>query len=116
MALAIGEVPHGLWQEGHPETALVIPLPPQNGGAIGWGGVWLSFAADFGDVVLRTAVWNDATKAWTVGQLKVPAAGGRVNLGIRDGDSKVSVGRLKASAADTGVYPVGWMLETTLKA
>jgi hypothetical protein len=115
MALAIGTVAPGFLADDK-ANATVIPLPPQNGGAFGWGGVWLSFGADFGDVTLRTAVWNDVTKAWTVGQLKVPAAGGRINLGIKDGDSKVSVGRIKTGPTDTGTWPCSWLLEAVLKA
>lgn len=115
MALVIGEVKPGLL-DGHPENGTLIPLPPQNGGAVGWGTVYLSFGSDFADALLRIAVFNDVSKAWTVTSLKVPQAGGRVGVGIRDGDSKVSVGRVKASATDTGMCPVGYLIETTLKA
>lgn len=113
MALVIGEVKPG-FLDGHPENGTVIPLPPQNGGAIGWGGVYLSFASDFGDATLRTAVWNSG--AWRVGELKVTQAGGRVTLNIQDGDQKVSVGRIKADEKDTGMCPVSYLIEATLKA
>lgn len=113
MALVIGEVKPGFLADD-PKTATMILLPPQNGGAVGWGSVYLSFGCDFGDATLRTAVWNGG--AWRIGELKVTSTGGRVSLPIRDGDQKVSVGRVKAGATDPGTCPVGYMIETTLKA
>jgi hypothetical protein len=113
MALVIGEVKSGFLADG-PQFGTLIPLPPQNGGAIGWGGVYLSFACDFGDATLRTAVYNNG--AWRIGELKVASTGGRVSLPIRDGDQKVSIGRVKSGSADLGNCPVGYMIETTLKA
>lgn len=113
MALVIGEVKPG-FLDGHPEYATVIPLPPQNGGAVGWGAVYVSFAADFGDALLRVAVWNAG--AWRISELPVTAAGGRATVAVRDGDQKLSVGRLKANDKDTGSSPVAYMIETTLKA
>lgn len=115
MALVIGSVPTGFLADGA-EHALVIPLPPQHGGAVGWAEVYVSFAADFGNPRLRVAIWSDATKSWRVSTLDLQSAGTRVNIQILDGDSKVSVGRVKTGASDTGVCPIGWLLETTLKA
>lgn len=114
MALVIGEVRPGFLADDI-ATATLIPLPPQNGGAVGWGGVYVSFGADFADAVLRIAVWGSGS--WRVTeQLKVPSAGGRVAVPIQDGDEKLSVGRVKASATDTGRCPVGYMIEAVLKA
>ena len=113
MALVIGDVKPGFLTDGK-DRATVIPLPPQNGGALGWGQVYLSFASDFGDAYLRIAVFNAGS--WRVDHLVVKAAGPRVNYAIRDGDEKVSVVRERAGTADTGTFPVGWMLEATLKA
>lgn len=113
MALVIGEVKPGFLTDGKDRTT-VIPLPPQNGGAVGWGQVYLSFASDFGDAYLRIAVFNGGS--WRVDHLVVKSAAGRVNYAIRDGDEKVSVVRERAGVADTGTFPVGWMIETTLKA
>ncbi|MFD9128672.1 hypothetical protein [Kitasatospora sp. NPDC059571] len=115
MALVIGTIDPG-FLDGHPENGTLIPLPPQNGGAVGWGPVYLSFGSDFGDALLRVAVWNDTAKAWRITNLQVAAAAGRAGIAIQDGDSKVSVARLKASATDTGLCPVGYLIETTLKA
>jgi hypothetical protein len=114
MALVIGDVRPG-FLDGHPENGTLIPLPPQNGGAIGWGQVYVSFASDFGDALLRIAVWNSGS--WRVEPpLKVTSNGGRVTLAIRDGDQKISVGRLRVDEKDAGICPVGYMIETTLKA
>ncbi|KIF00848.1 hypothetical protein PL81_38690 [Streptomyces sp. RSD-27] len=114
MALVIGEVKAG-FLDGHPENGTTIPLPPQNGGAIGWGQVYVSLASDFGDALLRIAVWNGGS--WRVEPpLKVASSAGRVTLAVRDGDQKISVGRLKADERDAGVCPVSYMIETTLKA
>ncbi|GAA5021932.1 hypothetical protein [Kitasatospora paranensis] len=115
MAIVIGTIGPG-FLDGHPENATLIPLPPQNGGAVGWGPVYLSFGSDFGDAQLRVALWNDTSRGWRIATVQVPAAGGRVGVGIQDGDSKASVGRVKASATDTGLCPVGYLIETTLKA
>lgn len=116
MALVIGSVPRGF---SGPGDALVIPLPPKNGGAIGWGDVFLSFASDFATVVrLRIAVWNDQAGYWNriIDSFDVPKDGGRVNLLINEGDSKVSVYRVSSGPDDpSGDAPVGWMLETTLR-
>lgn len=114
MALVIGEVRPGFLADDI-ANATLIPLPPQNGGAVGWGSVYVSFGADFADAVLRVAIWGKGS--WRVTeQLKVPSTGGRVTVSIQDGDEKLSVGRVKASPTDTGKCPVGYMIETTLKA
>lgn len=116
MAIAIGEVKPGLLADDK-GNATLIPLPPQNGGAVGWGNVYLSFGSDFGDVTLRIAVWNANTKAWRITQkVLVPAAGNRVGVIINDGDQKVSVGRVATDASDKGTSPCGYLIETTLKA
>lgn len=117
MALGFGDVPRGFGGDtGDLSQYAVIPLPPQNGGAFGWGTGYLSFATDFQDAKLRVAIWNDAGAWWRVEELTVKANGGRVNVALQDGDSKVSVGRKKLNAADTGQQPVGWLYEIILKA
>jgi hypothetical protein len=114
MALVIGEIKPGFLADDRGHGTL-IPLPPQNSGAIGWGQVFLSFGSDFGDVVLRVAVYNSVSNAWRVAdQVKVPSQGGRASISIQDGDQKVSVGRVKNGAADTGAWPCSWMVEATL--
>ncbi|WP_431683446.1 hypothetical protein [Kitasatospora sp. KL5] len=115
MALVIGDVKPG-FLDGHPENSTLIPLPPQNGGAVGWGPVYLSFGCDFGDAQLRIAVWNENSRSWRVSSLTVTAAGGRVGVPVQDGDSKVSVARVKASATDTGLCPIGYLVEAILRA
>ena len=116
MALVIGEIKPGFVADDRANGTL-IPLPPQNGGAVGWGPVYLSFGCDFGDVVLRVAVYNSNTKAWRITEkLPVPVLGDRVSVQIQDGDQKVSVGRVQNGATDKGTAPVGYMIETTLKA
>ena len=116
MALVIGEIKPGLLADDKANGTL-IPLPPQNGGALGWGAVYLSFGSDFGDVTLRIAVYNTKTKAWRITQkLPVPQAGDRVSVPIQDGDAKVSVGRVATDPTDKGTWPCSYMLETTLKA
>lgn len=121
MALVIGSVPHGFGvNDDDPSTAVLIPLPPQNGGAIGWGNVFLSFGADFGasfgDSKLRVAIFNTNYNAWRLETVEPKTNAGRVNVNILDGDSKVSVKRVKNGAGDLGNNPIGWMLETTLRA
>ncbi|MCU7820640.1 hypothetical protein [Kitasatospora sp. DSM 101779] len=115
MALVIGRIEPG-FLDGHPENATLVPLPPQNGGAVGWGPVYLSFGCDFGDAQLRIAVWNDTSRSWRVSALTVTSAGGRVGVPVQDGDSKVSVGRVKTSATDTGTCPIGYLIEAVLRA
>jgi hypothetical protein len=116
MAIAIGEIKPGFLADDKAHGTL-IPIPPPNGGAIGWGPVWLSFGVDFADVILRVAVYNSTARAWRiVEKLPVPQLGGRINIPIQDGDQKVSVGRVKDGPTDNGTAPVGWLLETTLHA
>lgn len=115
MALVIGEIKPGFVADDKGNGTL-IPLPPQDGG-LGWGKVYLSFGSDFGDVLLRVAVYNATSKAWRItSKLPVPQAGNRVSIPIQDGDQKVSVGRVKNGASDKGTWPCSYMLETTLKA
>lgn len=115
MALVIGTIPPGIWTQADPSSAVLIPIPPQNGGSVGWGPVYLSFGSDFGDALLRVAVWNSKT-GWRISQLTVKSAAGRLGIVIQDGDEKVSVGRLPATPTDKGICPVGYLIETTLKA
>lgn len=116
MAVAIGEIKPGFLADDKANGTL-IPIPPPNGGAIGWGGVWLSFGVDFADVVLRVAVYNATAKSWRITErLAVPQLGGRIGIPIQDGDQKVSVGRVKTGAPGEATAPVGWLLETTLHA
>jgi hypothetical protein len=113
MALVIGSVPPG-FLEGHPENAALIPLPPQNGGAVGWGTVYLSVGADFFNAKLRVAIWG-GEGYWRVSTLDVPKDAGRIGIPISDGDAKVSLARIPTGPDDPGTGPVSWMIETTLK-
>lgn len=116
MALVTGEVKPGFLAESEGNVTL-IPLPPQNGGSIGWGRVYLSFGSDFGDVTLRMAIYNAVTQKWKItNNVLVPAAGNRVGVVINDGDQKVSVGRVATDANDKGIYPCAYMIESVLKA
>ena len=116
MALVIGEIKSGFLADDKANGTL-IPLPPQNGGALGWGSVYLSFGSDFGDVTLRVAIYNTTTKKWRITEkLPVPQLGDRVGVPIQDGDQKVSVGRVQNGATDKGSWPCSYMIETTLKA
>ncbi|MFI5985029.1 hypothetical protein ACIBEA_29710 [Streptomyces sp. NPDC051555] len=112
MAVVIGEVKPGFLADNK-ANATMIPLPPQNGGTLRWGRVYVSFATDFGDATLRVAIWGNSI--WRVSELKVTSTGGRAAIYIQDGDEKVSVGRVKAGATDTGDCPVAYLLETTLQ-
>ncbi|MFE2832147.1 hypothetical protein ACFXI6_14035 [Streptomyces mirabilis] len=115
MALVIGEIKHGFLADDKANGTL-IPVPPQNGG-FGWGKIYLSFGSDFGDVLLRVAVYNSTTKTWRIdSSVKVPSLGNRVTIPVQDGDQKVSVGRVQNGATDKGVWPCSYMIETTLKA
>jgi hypothetical protein len=124
MAVNMGPVPHDFFVDDkgaqHPEFADCIPLVPADGGALGWGKVYLSFACDFGDVLVRCAIWNDTDKAWRGYDtpVLVQKNAGRVSIPLKDGDSKFSVARLKnpKDPQDTGVYPCRWMTEAALKA
>lgn len=118
MAVVIGEVKPG-FLDGHPENGTIIPLPPQNGGAVGWGKVYASFAVDFHlpavpKARLRIAVFNGG--AWRIGEIALSSTDGRVPLTIQDGDQVLSVGRIKANEADLGNYPISYMIEAVLKA
>jgi hypothetical protein len=116
VALVIGEVKPGFLADGRGNGTL-IPVPPPQGGALGWGAVYLSFGADFADVTLRIAIWNSVSKAWRINNaLRVPAAGDRAMVDLTAGDMKVSVGRVKSSNSDTPDTPCSWMIETALKA
>lgn len=116
MALVVGEIKPGFLADSTANVTL-IPLPPQNNGAVGWGHVYLSFGSDFGDVVLRVAIYNSRLHDWRVTDaLQVPILSDRVLVPIQDGDQKASVGRVRVSPSDTGVFPVGYMIEATLKA
>jgi hypothetical protein len=116
MAAIINEIPRGF--QAAPDdltTSVVIPLMPQNGGAFGWGKVYVSFATDFQNAKLRVAIWNDASQTWRVQYVDVLANGGRVNVDINDGDSKMSVRREKSNASDSGTQPIGYLVESALK-
>ncbi|MEU8968180.1 hypothetical protein AB0D11_02695 [Streptomyces monashensis] len=116
MALVIGEVKPGFVANDRGNGTL-IPLPPQHGGALGWDAVYLSFGSDFGDVLLRVAIYNTTAKKWRITEkLPVPQLGDRVAVAIQDGDQKVSVGRVQNGATDKGTWPCSYMIETTLKA
>lgn len=116
MALVEGPIKPGFLADDRGNGTMIL-VPPPNGGAIGWGPVYLSFGSDFGDVVLRVAIYNHISNAWRVtDQLKVPSQGGRVTVTIQDGDEKVSVGRVKNGSTDAGTWPCAFMLEATLKA
>lgn len=83
----------------------VINLVPVNT-PLGVTQRWLSFVSDFGDAVLRIAVFRDGV--WEVKPtLKVPANVSRVNLDLGDNYQKVSVRRDTGDAAGL----VTWMVE-----
>jgi hypothetical protein len=114
MALVIGEVKPGFVADDRSHGTL-IPIPPPDGGSAGWGQVWLSFGADFGDVVLRVAIYSSTTGKWRItDQLPVPALGDRVSVDLVPGDQKVSVGRVRNGAGDPGTWPCSYMLEALL--
>lgn len=117
MAVAIGTIPHGFAADegGSIADSTIILLPPQNGGAFGWGNVYVSFGTDFWDARLRVAIWNDNAGSWRDQIVNLDRLGGRVNVNIQDGDSKVSVGRQRRDENDPGNQPIGWLLETALK-
>lgn len=83
----------------------VIALPPLNT-PMGLTQRWLSFATDFGDAVLRIAVFHDGY--WEVKpNLKVPTNSSRVNLDLLPSYEKVSVRR---DTGDAGGL-ITWMVE-----
>jgi hypothetical protein len=73
-ALAIGEIKAG------PGATTVIAVPPANFGSAGWGDVWFSLAAAFGDAHVEVSVythgpgWNHVSKTFLV-----PDSGDRAN-------------------------------------
>lgn len=115
MALLIGQVPAGFLSSAG-SNGILIPVPPPNGGSIGWGDVYVSFGSDWGDAGLRVAIYNSGSSSWRVVHVKTLSAGPRVGFQLQQGDEKISVVREALSASDPGTCAVGWMLEATLKA
>jgi hypothetical protein len=105
----------------HRANATAVLCPPVNGGALPWGGGFLSFGCDFTDtphgekVTLRVAV--HAPAGWAVRTITLDATTPRTgwnngNAGLPDNADKISVGRVQASATDqSGDVPVAWLLE-----
>ncbi|WP_083975118.1 glycoside hydrolase domain-containing protein [Kitasatospora mediocidica] len=119
VAITTGSVPQGFasdikGNEIDRSRSLSISLPPQNGGAAGWGGVWLSFAADFATVRLRVAVLNSAG-IYRINFFDVGGQGkpGRISVPIFDGDQSLSVGRVQGFG--DGTEPVGYLVEAVRK-
>ncbi|WP_399088146.1 hypothetical protein ACGH2B_12830 [Streptomyces sp. BBFR2] len=110
-----GYVPHGFTADEngariHYKDAVLIPVPPPNGG-YGWKGLWFSLGSDFADVRIRVALHNGTT--WSTSIYDVPSGGGRVGFSLANGTTKISLGRAKKSATDTvDNAPVGWLLES----
>ncbi|MEU8509701.1 hypothetical protein AB0C40_34475 [Streptomyces brevispora] len=110
-----GEIPHGFTiNEGggliHYKHALVLATPNPNQGTV-WGNAYLSFGSDWADVRLRVALHDGTT--WTVVKnWDIKAADGRLAEQLPAHTQKVSIGRVKKSAADMADnIPVNWLLE-----
>jgi len=112
-----GEVPHGfvINESGglvHYEYAIVLAVPnPNQGNGTVWGDGYLSFGSDWADVRLRVALHNGTT--WSVVKNgDIVAGDARLAEKLPAGTQKVSIGRVKKSAADmVDDAPVGWLLE-----
>lgn len=87
-------------EEG-PDAETVVCPPPANSGTAGWGNVWFSLAADFGDVHVRVAAWTHG-EGWShiFEDVLVPQHGDRANpFGgpLPTGVQKISIKRLPGS-------------------
>jgi hypothetical protein len=91
-----------------PSKGTAIPLPPQQGGALHWGDVYVSFFTDYGPSRLRVAI-QDSNLEWRVESVTVSSTTGRVSVVINNGDQGISV--LRAAGVGSGVTPVGYMIE-----
>jgi hypothetical protein len=116
VAFSEGELPHGFavdikGNEIARSATRIVAIPPQNGGAAGWGQVWLSFACDFDTVRLRVAVC-DASNNFRINFFDF-SPGKRSPIPIHDGDQYVSVGRVQGFG--DGTEPVGYLLEAVKK-
>lgn len=108
--LAIGQLNKGFGAD----NATKVPLPPINGGAVGWGQVYLSIAGGYGDLDLRAAVYNDKIGDYRITpRLHVPRKGGRVLIPLQEGDHHVDLERIPAGPADKGTWPAAWMIEAS---
>lgn len=110
---ATGSLPAGFGAdkngaETDKSKSLVLVIPPMNSGGLPWGGVYVSFAMDFGAARLRIAVM-DKNKAWRLTYLDLASAKGRVNVPIVDGDQCVSVSR--CAGTGDGTEPIGYLVE-----
>lgn len=118
MALVINPIASGLRPDGTGAVTVIL-VPPPNGGAAGWAGVWLSMAADNpGETLtvahLRVAAFIDGKWSRFVEDFVVDTAGPRVlPLGspLPNGISHVSVQRIKGSED----VPVSYMVEARAK-
>jgi hypothetical protein len=114
-AFQTGEVKPGFFTDAKNVTdttkATMLVLPPAGGGALNWGGAWISFGTDFGTVGLRVAV-KVGGQAWAVQTLTVGNFDDRVGFQLPMNVQKVSIGRVAQSATDTAdSVPCGWLLE-----
>ncbi|MEV5884307.1 hypothetical protein AB0L74_16505 [Streptomyces sp. NPDC052020] len=95
-------------------TKMVVVLPPPANSGLGWGSVWFSVGADFGDVRLRVATFVNG--AWAIEFWDVPRVGNRVTKTLPTNVQKISVGRAKKTGTDlANNAPVSWLLEAALQ-
>jgi lysozyme len=118
VALVINPIASGLNPNGT-GAVTVIPVPPPNAGAAGWGNVWFSVAVDnpgeSPDVAhLRVAGYINGKWSQFVADFPVSAAADRLfPLGspLPNGITKISVQRIKGSED----VPVAYMIEARAK-
>lgn len=107
-----GVIPKGFTDD----AKITIPIPPPDGGAAGWGQVFLSLCAGFGDARVRAAVYNTQLGDYRVSHHDVKRIGPRIGIPLQPGDEKVDLERAPMNAADTGQCNLSWQIEATAKA
>ncbi|PJN24073.1 hypothetical protein [Kitasatospora sp. CB02891] len=112
MALLNGQIPKGFGRD----NSITIPLPPPDGGAIGWGTGYLSVCTGYGDAKVRAAVFNAQLGDYRESFVVAKRLDGRVLIPLQAGDQKVDLERVPLGPADKGTCNAAWQIEITLKA
>jgi hypothetical protein len=92
---------------------LELAVPPANGGALPWGGGWLSLATDLGTgpVTIRLATKADG-QAWGVETVTLKATDDRHVTALPTNIGKITIARVEATTGDPSANtPVGVLLE-----
>lgn len=106
--MTVGSPDFMMGQVPNDGTPIVLCIPPPSGGGLAWGGVWLSFRADFGTASVRVAVHteNSGGSYRLIETLTIASTdSGKTGVTINTGDDAISLSMTPAAAA------VGWLLE-----